>query len=289
VVTTQPRNDLNVVVVGSDGRFLRWISFPRWIVKAAAIIGTVSMLLNVAALIHYVAIYRTHATLVAENDILEENAKALPPIRKRLTELREEMAGWDALHAAVWKPLGGPARGAGGMGGPIGPPKSAKALDEIDVMVAHVREETRRLRALANVAKEAGGVLAALPARLPLKSAINSAFGPRLSPWTGKPEFHAGVDLAASSGTPVTATAGGTVRFAGNAAGYGVSVLLDHGAGVESRYGHLQRVSVSQGQRVERGQLIGLSGNTGRSSGPHLHYEVIVDGRPVDPRRITRN
>jgi murein DD-endopeptidase MepM/ murein hydrolase activator NlpD len=109
-----------------------------------------------------------------------------------------------------------------------------------------------------------------------------------LSPWTGKPEFHSGIDLAAGSGTPVKATAGGTVRFAGAAEGYGNSVILDHGAGVESRYGHLQTVGVARGQRVERGQLIGLSGNTGRSTAPHLHYEVLVDGRPVDPRRLAR-
>jgi murein DD-endopeptidase MepM/ murein hydrolase activator NlpD len=101
-------------------------------------------------------------------------------------------------------------------------------------------------------------------------------------------EFHAGIDLAAATGTPVKATAPGVVRFAGAAAGYGNSVVLDHGTGVESRYGHLDTVGVARGQRVERGQAIGLSGNTGRSTAPHLHYEVIVDGRPVDPRRLAR-
>jgi murein DD-endopeptidase MepM/ murein hydrolase activator NlpD len=284
------RNDLNVVLVRGDGRFVRWMSVPRWLIKAAIVVAIVGTIANAAALIHYVTIYRHHATLVATNDILEENARALAPVKRRLTELREEMATWDGLHQAVWKPLGGGARGNGGVGGPSpAPAKSGKALDEIDVLLAHVREESRRLRALAHVARQAGGVLAALPSKLPLRSAVNSAFGPRLSPWTGKPEFHSGIDLAAAPGTPVMATAGGVVRFAGTAAGYGESVLLDHGAGVESRYGHLQRVSVRGGQRVERGQLIGLSGNTGRSSGPHLHYEVIVDGRTVDPRRVTRD
>ena len=70
---------------------------------------------------------------------------------------------------------------------------------------------------------------------------------------------------------------------------FGHNVLLDHGAGVQSRYAHLQQTSVTPGQRVERGQAIGLSGNTGRSTGPHLHYEVLVNGRAVDPRRLVRN
>jgi murein DD-endopeptidase MepM/ murein hydrolase activator NlpD len=131
-------------------------------------------------------------------------------------------------------------------------------------------------------------VLAALPSRLPLRGGLNSAFGPRLSPWTGLPEFHNGVDVAAAPGTPVKATGGGVVRFAGTAPGYGNTVLVDHGSGIETRYGHLQSVGVARGQRVERGQPIGLSGNTGRSTAPHLHYEVLVDGKPVDPRRFTR-
>jgi murein DD-endopeptidase MepM/ murein hydrolase activator NlpD len=144
------------------------------------------------------------------------------------------------------------------------------------------------LRALAHVTRETGGVLAALPPKLPLRSGINSPFGPRVSPWTGQPEFHAGVDLAAAAGTPVTATAGGVVKFAGAGDSYGQNVVLEHGSGVESRYGHLQKLTVVRGQRVERGQLIGLSGNTGRSTAPHLHYEVMVNGRPVDPRRLAR-
>lgn len=276
-----------MLVVRGDGQFVRWLSVPRWVAKMLLVAVAVGGVANAAALAHYATLYRHHSTLVATNGILEENARALPPIRRRLAELRDEMATWDALHAAVWKPFGGAPRD--GMGGPalVGG-RGGKALDEIDVLLAHVHEESRRLRALANVTRETGGVLASLPSKLPLRSAINSAFGPRLSPWTGKPEFHAGVDLAAAAGTPVKASSAGVVRFAGPAEGYGQSVLIDHGNGIESRYGHLQKINVATGQRVERGQLIALSGNTGRSTAPHLHYEVLVDGRPVDPRRLTR-
>lgn len=245
---------------------------------------------NGAVLLHYMSLYREHASLVATNTLLERHAGALPPIRRRLAELRDEMIEWETLHVAIRKPLGGQQRAAVvGIGGPALAARTAgKKLDDLDVLLAHVREESRRLRALAHVTRETGGVLAALPSRLPLRGGINSAFGPRLSPWTGAPEFHAGVDLAAGPGTPVKATSAGVVRFAGTAEGYGQSIILDHGAGIESRFGHLQKIGVARGQRVERGQLIGLTGNTGRSTAPHLHYEVRVDGRPVDPRRLTR-
>jgi murein DD-endopeptidase MepM/ murein hydrolase activator NlpD len=277
-------------VVRGDGRFVRWISVPRGLAKALVTVAALAAVANAGALLHYMSLYRHHTTLVATNDLLERDARALLPIKRRLAEVRDEMVAWDGLHVAVWKPLGGQQRASAlGIGGAaLAAMKGAKALDEIDVLLAHVREESRRLRALAHVTRETGGVLAALPSRLPLRGGLNSAFGPRLSPWTGKPEFHSGIDLAAASGTPVKATAGGTVRFAGAAEGYGNSVIVDHGAGVESRYGHLQTVGVARGQRVERGQLLGLSGNTGRSTAPHLHYEVLVDGRPVDPRRLAR-
>jgi murein DD-endopeptidase MepM/ murein hydrolase activator NlpD len=283
------RSAINVLLVRGDGRFVRWISVPRWLGRAVLFLGVIGGIVNVVALAHYARLYRHHTTLVATNDLLERDARTLLPVKRRLAEVRDEMNGWDALHAAVWKPLGGQARTAAGMGGPgLAMPKTGKALDEIDVLLAYVREESRRLRLLAHMTRETSGVLAALPSKLPLRAGVNSAFGPRLSPWTHRPEFHAGVDLAAATGTPVKATAAAVVRFAGRAEGYGETVILDHGAGVESRYGHLERIIVNQGQRVERGQLIALSGNTGRSTAPHLHYEVLVDGRPVDPRRLAR-
>jgi len=284
------RSGFSVLVFRGDGRYVHGASVPRWLPKALVVLAALGTIVNGAMLLHYKSLYHQHVELVATNDLLERNAVALPPIRRRLAEVRDEMLNWDGLHAAVRKPLGGGQRGAAaGIGGPaLTVPKSARTLDDIDVLLAHVREESRRLRALAQLTRETGGVLAALPARLPLSGGINSPFGPRLSPWTRTPEFHAGIDFAASAGTSVKATAAGVVRFAGTAEGYGESIILDHGAGIESRYGHLQRIGVTRGQFVERGQLIGLTGNTGRSTAPHLHYEVRVNGRPVDPRRLAR-
>lgn len=277
-------------MVRGDGSHVRWISLPGWLATTVVALAALGVIASGAVLAHYVRLYREHASLVATNDYLVRHAQALAPVRRRLLEVRDEMRTWEALHVDVLKSLGGRERaGAAGIGGPApGVVTGGKSLDDVEVLLAHVREESRRLRVLAHTTRETGAFLAALPSRLPLRRGVNSPFGPRLSPWTGEPEFHVGVDLAANLGTPVKATAAGVVRFTGTSGGYGVSVFLDHGAGVESRYGHLQKIGVTRGQRVERGQLIGLTGNTGRSTGPHLHYEVLVNGRPVDPRRLAR-
>ena len=96
--------------------------------------------------------------------------------------------------------------------------------------------------------------------------------------------MHAGIDLAGPFGTPIYATADGTIRRAGwNSGGYGNLIEVDHGRGIETRYGHLSAILVQPGQQVKRGQLIGRMGSTGRSTGSHLHYEVRIDGRAVNP------
>lgn len=115
----------------------------------------------------------------------------------------------------------------------------------------------------------------------PVHGPVTSTFGPR-SLLPGE-QFHTGIDIGVPEGTPVRATASGVVRFVGNTDGYGLRVEIDHGNGVTTLYAHLSEASVVPGQRVERGQTIGKSGNTGASTGPHLHYEIRQNGRPIDP------
>ena len=117
----------------------------------------------------------------------------------------------------------------------------------------------------------------------PVTGTITSPFGWRSNPFGGSPEFHQGLDIAAPSGTTVTAAAGGTVIMAQWYGGYGNYILIDHGGGYSTGYGHLSAIYVSNGQSVKRGQAIGAVGSTGASTGPHLHFEVRIDGKPVDP------
>lgn len=115
---------------------------------------------------------------------------------------------------------------------------------------------------------------------------VNSGVGMRLNPVVGRPMFHAGVDLAARTGKGVCATAEGIVTYAGLRGGYGLLVIVTHDGGYETRYAHLSRITTTNGARVERGTMVGLVGSTGRSTGPHLHYEVRRYGRVLDPVRF---
>ena len=113
---------------------------------------------------------------------------------------------------------------------------------------------------------------------------ISSYFGERMDPFNGEEAFHKGLDFASEAGTDVLAVAQGVVTWAGPREGYGVLVEVNHGNGYVTRYAHNSRVSVAPGDTVERGQAIAVVGSTGRSTGPHVHFEVLKDGRPIDPR-----
>lgn len=124
-----------------------------------------------------------------------------------------------------------------------------------------------------------------IPSIWPVRGEITGGFGERMDPLGGEGEFHAGVDIAAPRGTEVDVTAGGVVIQAGREAGYGNEVLVDHGGGVRTKYGHLSEIYVVAGQEVRKGQAIGAVGMTGRTTGPHLHYEILVGNAPVNPEK----
>ncbi len=138
-----------------------------------------------------------------------------------------------------------------------------------------------------------GIALATLPIAAPADASpavesrsVSSQFGWRQDPFTGQARFHSGTDLRLAYGSPVAALAAGTVTFAGERGGYGTTVVVDHGDGRETLFAHLSSVDVQVGDRVEPGQTIARSGNSGRSTGAHLHVEVREAGRPVDPRTL---
>ena len=125
--------------------------------------------------------------------------------------------------------------------------------------------------------------LAATPSLWPTEGFVSSRFGPRTSPFTGQPQHHTGVDIAAPPGTPIRAPAAGVVTFAGTLPGYGNVIVLTHGFGFKTFYGHNQRNLVAKGAHITRGQQIAAVGNTGYSTGAHLHYEVLLNDAPHDP------
>jgi len=124
-----------------------------------------------------------------------------------------------------------------------------------------------------------------VPSIWPVRGRITAGFGQRQDPFTGEGTFHSGVDICVPYGTPVEASGDGIVLQAGWDAGYGNEILLDHGYGITTKYAHLSKIFVVVGQEVKRGQRIGAVGMTGRTTGPHLHYEVIVNDTPVNPMK----
>jgi murein DD-endopeptidase MepM/ murein hydrolase activator NlpD len=122
----------------------------------------------------------------------------------------------------------------------------------------------------------------------PVEGQVTGSFGERIDPFNGEGAFHSGVDIASTYGTPIIAPADGVVTFTDQLGGYGKAIMIDHGHGISTRYGHLSGFAVTAGQSVHRGDVIGYVGASGRSTGPHLHYEVRINDTPVNPYKYLR-
>jgi murein DD-endopeptidase MepM/ murein hydrolase activator NlpD len=174
-----------------------------------------------------------------------------------------------------------PARGVGGPFVPLRAPKSgASAFDRQFYQVNIARAQVDRFTQ----------ALLTVPVRKPVTGELDmtSPFGIRTDPFLGRPAMHTGIDLRGEIGEAVHATADGRVTIAGRDGGYGNLVEINHGNGLATRYGHLSEIDVKVGQTVRIGEVIGKIGSTGRSTGPHLHYETRVDGEPVNPQKFLR-
>jgi len=202
-----------------------------------------------------------------------------------LTDMEERMDAKARRMRSVLSDLGvNPGRAAAGVGGPfvpVKPPRTGasafdRALYRIDVARAEINQFTH--------------TLVAVPVRKPVTGEVDmsSPFGMRLDPFLGRPAIHTGIDLRGEIGEPVHATAAGKVSIAGREGGYGNMVEINHGNGLATRYGHLSKILVKVGQTVHIGEVVGLIGSTGRSTGPHLHYETRVNGEAVDPQKFLR-
>jgi hypothetical protein len=306
---TKPRR-FNLLVVIGGTRIVRF-GVRRWTVGLALVVLGLGLAgLGVAAS-DYVALRAQRARFLAAEPLLAEQEARIAAVQGRLREMHAEVQGWRDMRRRIWQAFGpgtseetAESTGIGGISAPV--PGMAVSLadvvrnvfasatrpvfapraaigSDLDRLTALVREESEGLRSLGEFLSRATRVLAALPSRWPLSGPVNSTFGRRTSPWQGGGEFHSGIDIGAAVGTAVHAPAPGTVVFAGRQPEYGITLVIDHGNDVKSLFGHLSALRVAQNQTVRRGDLVALSGNTGRSSGPHLHYEIQVQGQAVNP------
>jgi murein DD-endopeptidase MepM/ murein hydrolase activator NlpD len=161
-----------------------------------------------------------------------------------------------------------------------------KSLEDLETEAAiQINEKEELYKFLENQKS----ILACTPSLWPVRGWISSRFGYRISPFTNEKEFHKGLDICTRMNAPISAPADGVVSSVGWDYGYGKILTLKHGYGMKTRYAHLEKTLVKKGQYVKRGQKIALVGNSGRTTGPHLHYEVHLNGVPLDPLRYILN
>lgn len=195
---------------------------------------------------------------------------------------------------AVRPEMGNPIPASAGAGKPNqgGPLVNSSPLSEAELKVAiaeltsKIEFSTEYLSSIEARLLQQSVLKNTLPNVSPINAAFNSSsFGWRLDPFNGHKAFHEGLDFTANTGTPIYAAAGGIVAAAEHTPDYGKIVRIDHGSGLETRYAHASRLLVKVGERVNKGQKIAEVGSTGRSTGPHLHYEIRLSGNPLDPRK----
>jgi hypothetical protein len=211
---------------------------------------------------------RQIAALSSVEDGMESKVRRM---RGVITDLGLDMA---QLEAAT------PRAGVGGPFVPVKLPANAGSFERQLYQINVTRAQVERLNR----------TLALVPYRKPVIGEVEftSGFGVRSDPFLGRPAMHTGLDFRAAMGDPVRATANGKVSSSGWAGGYGRMVEIDHGNGLSTRYGHLSQINVKVGDLIKIGQVIGEVGSTGRSTGPHLHYETRIDGDAVDPQKFLR-
>ncbi len=161
--------------------------------------------------------------------------------------------------------------------------------EQINLLDQTSRAQQNEFEDLLNYLENQQLVLASKPSIMPVSGKISSIFGYRKSPFNDLREFHKGLDISAPPGTPIVATADGIVTFSGRKGFWGNLIVIDHGHGLVTHYAHTKKLLKKQGETVKRNEVIALVGNTGRSTGPHVHYEVHLNGIPVNPKKYALN
>ncbi len=290
-----------LIVVSDHSQAVRKFRLPgRWLRNGAVGAGAIS-LIGLLTIGHYVSLLGTGT----ENRILrEENAQ----LRSQILLVQEKVAHisstldrverFDAKLRSAVTQLQDPERNlAIGPVGKTAEPSLASAVPaakenvsalpaRLDSLEGEAARQESSLRELQEYFDDQKSLLASTPSLWPARGWVTSDFGVRLDPYTAERMMHRGLDIATPPGQPVYAPSDGTVVFSGTESGYGKVLVIDHGYGVKTRYGHLSEIFARLGEHVKRGARVAAVGNTGRSTGPHLHYEVRVNGIPENPRKF---
>jgi murein DD-endopeptidase MepM/ murein hydrolase activator NlpD len=277
-----------IIVPHAKARFRRLhvsVRLTKWL---AGITATVVLAIG-GILVHYAWITAEVSELRrlrTENRALrvktEEYEQSAGQLRIKIDTLQNMVTKLGVM-AGLEKTL--PDMRVGGVGGAIGAESAAPAIDPIVMheMDRNVSALTARSARLEAFYQDQTVLLASTPSVWPVRGYLSAGFGNRIDPFTNQRDFHPGLDISAPVGTKVQAPADGVVVSVGQKGGYGNSIIIEHGFGIVTRYGHLSGFNVKPGQRVKRGDVIGFVGDTGRSTAPHLHYEVWVRDQAQNP------
>lgn len=235
-----------------------------------AILGVVRMVRHEALNLEYLSAKSENERLKRENDAYQNSYSRLKGQISYIEDVSKDLARKANMEqpAEIDQQPG------------IGGPETISSIDRAADQLEH------DLRRISDRLRDDQLRLASIPTGLPVNGYITDNFGTRSNPFGGEGrENHEGMDIAVDFGTPVTATADGMVIWAAPHGGYGNAVVIYHSNGITTRYGHLSKITVEAGQRVRRGDQVGNVGSTGRSTGPHVHYEVRENDQPLDPQR----
>lgn len=277
-----------IIVPHSKAKFVKFSFSTRAFFAAASGFG-------LALILSFIAIAYTGSAVQrrAEAGLLERENRELAQVNHQLEEtLAEVQARLDEFEErtsrlalatgmeteALGSSMPAPGGTAIGSGGPYD-----RMADSPEILRLQGDWIRHQLDSIEDQIAEQDERLASTPTVAPVRGLVTDPFGNRKDPFTGRLASHTGLDISARRGTPIEAPAAGVVAFTGRNGGLGKMVRISHGFGFTTVYGHMDSIVVQPGQEVERGEVIGALGNTGRSTGPHLHYEVHVDGRAVNP------
>ncbi len=292
-----PRTQVYTVILVSDHHSQAVRKFRisrRWIARAAYGAGGVA-LVALLVLGHYVSLLGSTwkgKVLQEENEQLRAQLLLVQEKVSHISSTLERVEQFDAKLRSAVTQLQDPERNLAI--GPVGkeaaaPAPAAHAQALPDALGALQGEATRQEQSLGQLEAyfdDQRSLLASTPSIWPARGWVTSDFGTRMDPYTAERKMHQGLDIATPNGQPIYSPSDATVVFAGTESGYGKVLVLDHGFGVKTRYGHVSEIFVRAGDRVRRGDKVAAVGSTGRSTGPHLHYEVRVNGIPENPRKF---
>lgn len=276
-----------VIFVPNARAKFRKYQVPLNVARVAGRVAAVVGVLLVGALIHYSSLLFEVSrlrevevesrNLISKTHQIERDAAALRVQMGQLSGMVNKLG----VMAGVDAPPADPS--VGGTGGGSIADRSAPSAASFEEMSTRLNELTEKSRELTNVFDAQRSLLATTPSVWPVRGYLSAGFGNRNDPFTGLRDFHPGLDISAPLGTKILAPADGTVIFAGVKGGYGNAVTVDHGRGIVTHYGHLDAFNVRAGQAVRRGSVLGFVGSTGKSTAPHLHYEVWLNGSNQNP------